>query len=167
MTSVLLPLLAVAWLNAAASPCAGMASELAVIESGEQSGAHHGHPGAEHHTSGASDHEHFEAADHSARSHGHSTPMHDHGDCPHCPATAAEQLGSTPQHVVCDTAQSAADKARSGAVAAWDLKHALPMLARLVPETAAPPGRLLRAVAQAPPASPRLPLNVRYCVFLI
>jgi hypothetical protein len=134
---------------------------------GGHSGADHGHSSARHHTSGAPEHAHPDAAERASGPHDPPTPMHDHGDCPHCPAPLGEQRGASPAHVACDAVQSAADTARSAAPAKGDLKHTLAPLAWLVSLPAAPPKHALEPAAQSPPASPRLPLNLRYCVFLI
>jgi hypothetical protein len=148
MARILLPLLTVAWINAAASPCVGMGS---VEEDRQAQGQHHEHA--------VPDHDHDPQAS-----------THEHSNCPHCPTAAvADHEGSAATHVACATAESAADSNRSNgnAFLKWDLKHTLPLSSGLVPTRTVPPGRFYRPATQDLPAPPRLPLNVRYCVFLI
>jgi hypothetical protein len=180
----MLPLLVLAWLNAAAGPCIGMAATFDGAESRSNSTPEHGaHADAEHgadagfergahveHDGGGHSVEHHGAGPSTAAEamHGGSVPAHDHADCPHCPqGEPAERDGPSAAHVSCDTADAATADARYNAHAKWELKHSLAPTAQLTAVPAAP-------LRQAPHRSPIPPatgggpsLSLRYCVFLL
>jgi hypothetical protein len=148
---VLLALLAVVWLSAAAAPCAGMGFPAAVdlTDHVSHDGQHFGRSGQR-------------AA--SSPAHAHS---HDHGKCPHCPPGGVSEQGASPStHAGCDETEGIRDN-RGNVLAKWDLKHSLPAPSRVSAEPSFHPPRLHRALNHDAPPSARVPLNIRYCIYLI
>jgi hypothetical protein len=145
-------LLAVAWLSAAAAPCAAM------------------NPPAEA-DPGSSSYD-LTRLDRSARppasSPTHTHPaVHDHADCPHCPPSAGgEREATSLGHGGCSESESVGD-GRGNVLPKWDLKHAQPIAVRTIPEPSfhAHHPDLELATAISLPA--RIPLHIRYCTYLI
>ena len=185
--SALLPMLVIAWMDAAALSCGGTPGDAA---DGTHTGApcaHHasreadsdlaGHPasGEAHHAPGGPDpasaeHDGSGQSDHArAGEHLPAGPDHEgaeHGDagCRHCaPATADHRLSS--YDADCGTGDGAAADVR-GRANGHDPQLALPPVLRLAPIAGLPPQRGRVAESPPPPAS-TTPLNIRYCVFLI
>jgi hypothetical protein len=141
LARVLLPLLAVAWLSAAAAPCARMGLPPDVDDR-----AH--------------------ADQLRAPSEAHFA-MHDHGDCPHCPPRGVSQQGSAPSaHAACDETEGTRDN-RENVLAKWDLKHALPVSSRPSSEPSFRPPGFQCPLNHVLPTAARVPLNIRYCIYLI
>ena len=152
LARVLLPLLAVAWLSAAAAPCAGMglSSDADLPEPVSRDRSHLDHSGQQRASSPA---------------HAHAA-MHDHGNCPHCPPGGVSEHGASPSHAGCDEAEGTRDD-RGNVLAKWDLKHSLPVPSRVSAEPSFLPPGLRRTRNQAALPSARVPLNIRYCIYLI
>ena len=146
---VLLALFAVAWLSAAVAPCTGFAAGIDPADGVSRNGEHLGH----------------------SDGHPASSPApgssHDHGTCPRClPGAASEQGASPSTHAGCDETEGArAD--RGNVLAKWDLKHSLPVPTRIAAEPSFHPPGLHRALDQTASPSARVPLNIRYCIYLI
>ena len=151
LARVLLPLLAVAWLSAAAAPCArmGLPSDADLTDTASHERAHIGH--SERRQSPSSPH----------------AALHDHGNCPHCPAGGiSEEAASPSTHAGCDETEGARDN-RGNVLAKWDLKHSLPVPTRVAAEPSFHPPGLHRALVHTASPSARVPLNIRYCIYQI
>jgi hypothetical protein len=143
-----LPLLAFVWFSSSAAPCSGMATDV------------------EPRTDAATIHaEHYSVSDHD---HDREAPGHDHQSCPHCPsAPVSDQTVPSASHISCNTLENLSDTSLTPAPGKADLKHALPAAPNVVPLTTLNSLRASSLPTGQIPPSPRLPLNLRYCVFLI
>ncbi|MBN1240898.1 MAG: hypothetical protein JXB36_20530 [Gammaproteobacteria bacterium] len=189
MARALLPLLAVVWIDSAAG-CVGMAAAPGAVESrsvpAHEHALHvgHAHDAAPHGgggeppaatNAGEAPSARGDAARggadpadaHAAVVQADSQPVHEHGECPHCPDRAlTKDDDGAPPHVACDTAEAATADARSKPYKSWETTLAPPPLARFAP-AAAPPGADLRICAHPPPVIGGPRLNVQHCVFLL
>jgi hypothetical protein len=141
---LLLPLLAVAWLTAAAAPCVGPVAG-----------------GDDTHDAGAGGADHPFHASPSAQAGEH------HGSCPHCPSGGGEEHGpSSATHGSCADADLTRDD-RGNVPVKWDVKYFLPVVSRGFSTSSVVPNAVHSASPAGHPPSARVPLNVRYCVYLI
>jgi hypothetical protein len=98
--------------------------------------------------------------------HTHSA-AHDHADCPHCPPSGGGERDATSlAHGGCSEAEGVRD-GRGNVLPKWDLKHAQPMTARTTPEPSYHAYHPHLTPDTAISLSPRIPLNIRYCTYLI
>lgn len=152
LAGLFLPLLVVAWLGAAMAPCGGMNAAAADVgDAALDDSTHLGHS--------------VQAAP-SFRTHAHSA-VHEHGDCPHCPPSGGGEQGKTSaSHEGCDEAEGVRDT-RGLTLSKWDPKQAQAATWRAVPEPpfSAHRPRFTLNTAMSPLAG--VPLNIRYCTYLI
>lgn len=139
---LLLPLLAVAWLTAAAAPCVGPVGA-----------------GDDTYDAGGADHPSHASSSAHAGKH--------HGSCPHCPAGRGEEHGpSSAKHGLCADTDLARDN-RGNVPVKWDVKYWPAAAYRSLSATSIFPNAVPRALPCVHPPSAGVALTVRYCVYLI
>jgi hypothetical protein len=150
LAGALLPVLTFVWIAAAASPCLPMRASSSDAASRDVAAS-----GSEMASLGG-----IEPSANQGAAPGSSDPQR---PCPHCPPSH----GPMAPHVACATLSAFLSSDEALAAPAYDLAHALlPVVDVVALDSIGARKERRRPPDRRPIASPAVPLNLRYCVFL-